>query len=252
MIGVLLRKEWIETMRSYRIIWLPLLFVLLGIMQPLTSYYLSDLLEQFGGLPDGAMFVIPTPTAEMVFAETLGQYSQIGTFILVLAFMGTLSRERMNGESVWLLIKPVSYTTYLLAKYMTAFTVTTVSFLAGIAVTLVYIIQLFGTLSMSALLFSIFTYWLWLMFVVSVTVTFSALMKSQIVAGGLALGIIFLLQIISSLFHQQVLWLPATLVDLAVQFEHEGSTMPIALTLITMGLLVYGAAQYMKRTDWLV
>ncbi|GAK03650.1 hypothetical protein JCM19037_1989 [Geomicrobium sp. JCM 19037] len=63
MIGVLLRKEWIETTRSYRIIWLPLLFVLLGIMQPLTSYYLSDLLEQFGGLPDGAMFVIPTPTA---------------------------------------------------------------------------------------------------------------------------------------------------------------------------------------------
>jgi len=43
---ILLKKEWLEMLRSYRIVWLPLLFILLGISDPLTNYYMEATMLQ--------------------------------------------------------------------------------------------------------------------------------------------------------------------------------------------------------------
>lgn len=120
MFNVLLRKEILETFRSYRWLWLPVFFIGLAIMQPVSSFYMEDILEQFGGLPENTLITIPTPSAEQVYGETLGQFTQIGTFILVLAFMGSISSERRNGEALLILSKPTNYYAYWFSKWLSA------------------------------------------------------------------------------------------------------------------------------------
>ncbi|MDQ0255837.1 hypothetical protein J2S74_003221 [Evansella vedderi] len=78
--------------------------VLLGVTQPITSYYLPDILKNFGGLPEGSLLEFPLPTGPQVLAETLGQFSQIGFLVLVLAFMGTVAGERNTGSSIMVLV----------------------------------------------------------------------------------------------------------------------------------------------------
>lgn len=38
-------KEMLETLRSYKLVWIPIVFIILGIMQPLVTYYMRDILE---------------------------------------------------------------------------------------------------------------------------------------------------------------------------------------------------------------
>lgn len=48
---VLYRREMLEMARSYKLIWIPVVFILLGIMQPLTTYYLPEILKASGDVP---------------------------------------------------------------------------------------------------------------------------------------------------------------------------------------------------------
>ncbi|KRG17044.1 hypothetical protein ACA29_01020 [Lederbergia galactosidilytica] len=68
---VLLRKEWLDAKRSYKLLWLPVVFMFLGILQPLTSFYLPEILKMAGGLPDGMAITLPELTASEVLASAL-------------------------------------------------------------------------------------------------------------------------------------------------------------------------------------
>jgi len=65
---VLYKKEWLEIIRSYKLIWVPLVFILLGAMQPVTTYFLPEILANAGNLPNGTVIKIPTPHASDVLA----------------------------------------------------------------------------------------------------------------------------------------------------------------------------------------
>src|SRR5690606_38665844 len=101
---VLFRKELVEGVRNYKWIWIPLVFVLLGIMQPVMTYFLPQLLETAGGLPEGAVIELPTPTGSQVMAETMSNFNTIGLLVLVLAFMGTIASERSSGVAGMVLV----------------------------------------------------------------------------------------------------------------------------------------------------
>src|SRR5690606_14270934 len=89
-------------------------------MQPITSYYLPEIIKAAGELPEGAVFDIPVPTPQEVIVQTLGQYSQIGILILVLAFMGIVAAEKNSGVSDIILVKPVSFAIYITAKWVSS------------------------------------------------------------------------------------------------------------------------------------
>lgn len=47
---VLVNKEFTQMIRDFKIIWLPLVFILLGITQPVMTYYLPTILEALGAV----------------------------------------------------------------------------------------------------------------------------------------------------------------------------------------------------------
>ena len=78
----LLSKEITELMRNGKLIWLPVVLMIIGISQPLTSYYMPQILDMAGNLPEGASITIPTPSGEEVLSGALSQYGTIGTLSL--------------------------------------------------------------------------------------------------------------------------------------------------------------------------
>ncbi|TMV19103.1 ABC transporter permease [Paenibacillus thermoaerophilus] len=68
-----------------------------------------------------------------MLAKALSQFGSIGLLVLALAGMGCVSGERRSGAAAMLLVKPVSRTAYLLAKWSALLALSLVSFAAGYA-----------------------------------------------------------------------------------------------------------------------
>jgi len=117
--STLLLKEWRENVRNYKIFWIPVVFILLGVTEPLSNYYLPQILDAAGGLPDGAVLELPEPQPEQLLTAVMGQFQTIGMLVLVLAYMGSIAGERRNGTATLLYVRPLSFMSYfLIAMYI--------------------------------------------------------------------------------------------------------------------------------------
>ncbi|WP_099361837.1 ABC transporter permease [Fredinandcohnia onubensis] len=209
--SVLFKKEWIEMTRNFKILWIPLVFILLGIMQPVTSYYLPEIIKAAGELPEGAVFDIPVPTPQEVLVQTFGQYSQIGVLVLVLAFMGIVAAEKNSGVSDIILVKPVSFANYITAKWVSITIMTLGSFLLGILASWYYTGVLIGDLEFGELMKGSLVYGTWLVFLMTVTLLLSSLFKSNIFVAFMSLLVAIGLSALTSLLSKWMTWSPARL-----------------------------------------
>ncbi|GEL08036.1 ABC transporter permease [Salisediminibacterium halotolerans] len=219
---VLFRKELKESLRNYKWLWIPVVFVLLGITQPLTSYYFADIIEQFGALPEGAIVDIPPPTSAEVLAGTLGQFNQIGLLVLVLAFMGTVAAEKNDGTLIMVLAKPVAHFNYLTAKWVHVLVLAVSSFLLGYAAAVYYTILLIGSISFSQVVISALVYCLWLCFVMTLAVCLSALLNSSGLAAFATLATALILSIASIYAPDLVKGSPGMLTVYSEQYLYAG------------------------------
>lgn len=197
--------------RNFKILWIPLVFILLGIMQPVTSYYLPEIIKAAGELPEGAVFDIPVPTPQEVLVQTFGQYSQIGILVLVLAFMGIVAAEKNSGVSDIILVKPVSFANYITAKWVSIAIMTLGSFLLGILASWYYTGVLIGDVEFGELMKGSLVYGTWLVFLVTVTLLLSSLFKSNIFVAFMSLLVAIGLSALTSLLSKWMTWSPARL-----------------------------------------
>src|SRR5690625_1772084 len=174
----LFKKEMLENWRNFKWIWVPLVITLLAIMDPITTYYMPIILDNVGGLPEGAVFEIPEPLPVDVIMMSLSQLSSLGVLIIILMSMGTIAGEIKNGVSELVLVKAVSYVNYITAKWTSLLFITWIALIIAMTTSWYYINLLFGEISLIALLETIFFYGLWLTFVITLTIFFSTLFKS--------------------------------------------------------------------------
>ena len=212
---VLLRKEMVESMKNGKWIWLPIVFVIIGITQPISSYYMPQIIEMAGNLPEGAKIELPTPTGEEVLAGTLGQYGTIGTLLFVLATMGVISNERQNGSLTLVMVRPVSATQYILSKWLGQLILTLSALFLSYGLTWYYTNLLFNQVSWSAFISSFLVYSLWIVFLVSVTIMLGTVLTNNGGIAGSSISFLAALSLITGLLTRFMEWSPATLRDQA-------------------------------------
>lgn len=195
---VLFQKEWRENTRNFKIVWIPLIFVFFGITEPVTNYYLPQILEAVGNIPEGAMFPFPEFTPAQILMSTMGQYQFIGMLVLVLGFMGTISRERKNGTGTLIYVRPISFLSYFLSKWKVVGIIALGSVWLGLLTSWYYTGLLFGKVDASDFFAFASTYSVWILFVVSVVLAASAWLPTG-GAAGLSLALVLVVQIVDSL-----------------------------------------------------
>ena len=89
----------------------------LGILQPLSSFCLPEILKMAGGLPDGMTITLPELTASEVLASALtDQFDQMGLIVIVMATMGIIASDKNNGMLAFVLTRNTTLVEYLLSK----------------------------------------------------------------------------------------------------------------------------------------
>lgn len=236
---LLYNKEMMEMWRNGKWLWVPIVFMLLGVMQPIVSFYMPQILEMAGNLPEGAVIQIPVPAPSEVMAEVLSQYGVLGLLILVLASMGLVSAERASGIAAMILVKPVSTLHYLSAKWAGIGTLTAVSLGLGMAASWYYTEVLIGSVGFNRIAISGLIFLLWLMFILSVNLLMSTWLKGGASIAFVTLLVAAVLSLASSLFGKWMDVSPARLSGFAREVLLTGETGDgFGLCLVTTVLLI--------------
>lgn len=231
-------KEVLEMWRNFKWIWVPITFILLGVSEPLTSYYLPQIIKSVGGLPEGAIFEMPTPTAGAVLASGLSQYSTIGVLVIVLGTMGIIAGERKNGVAAMILVKPVSYLSYVTSKWAGSLLLVWISLFIGYISTWYYTGQLFDWVPIGEFIQTFALYGLWLTVILTVTVFFSASLLSPGMAGFISLAIALVVSILSGALSHLLKWSPSQLTSYAGALLTAGELPDDTLPAIFISLLL--------------
>jgi ABC-2 type transport system permease protein len=250
---VLYNKENLEMWRNYKWLWVPLVFILMGMMNPVLTYYMPQLLEA-NGLTKEVILAIPVPMGADILVKTLSQYSTLGILILVLSFMGTVASERQSGSAIMVLVKPITHLSYVTAKWAGMLSLTIVSFALGYLATWYYTGLLIGDVPFTQVWQSFLVYSLWLLFVISVTLIYSCLLTST---GGIAFVSLLTmagLSLSTSIFASYMKWSPGHLAAdagalVTKGFSQTNMWLPISVTVIMILVMIYGAAFFSKRKE---
>ena len=249
--SILFQKEWRENVRNFKILWIPLVFVLFGISEPLTYYYLPQILNAVGNMPSDMAFQLPEYTPEQIIMSTIGQYQFIGMLIVAFGFAGIISRERKNGTATMLYVRPISYNNYVFSKLAIMGILIIGSACIGLLANVYYTYILYGAVDALAFVGFLGIYSVWLLFAISVVICSSAAFSTGI-ASALSILLLLVVQLVDSLLGTYWTISPWKLPTYAGQFlsgsiDKTPLIGSLTATLVITVLLVVGAAYLAKR-----
>lgn len=238
---VLLGKELNEASRTLRLPVVAGLFVVIGMISPLTARYLPEIMELAIG--DQLTVPIPTPTAMMALEQLQKNVGQIGALAAIALAMGSVSGELDRGTAALVLAQPASRGAFLSAKLVAIAAVLAVSMAFATAVAWLYTAVLFEPQSVGGWVVMAVLSWLGLVAWSAVTFLASTVSGSTTAAAGLgfvALIGLSLLAVIPALDRLLPTGLSAPAIAIASGATDGVDTAPLA-TAVAGTLVLIGA-----------
>jgi ABC-2 type transport system permease protein len=219
--NVLLRKELTEAWRTRRLPLVAILFVLVGLISPLTAKFLPDILK--AALGDQALG-IPLPPADAAAAvvQLEKNLGQLGALAAIALAMGAVSGELDRGTAALVLAQPVGRPAFLMAKLIAIGVVLGVATALAVAVAWVYTVILFEMQPVGGWVALFALNWLALLTWAGLTLWASSATGSTTAAAGLGFVALIALSIaaVIPLLEQ---WLPAGLTGPALTMATGGN-----------------------------
>ncbi|MFD2445676.1 ABC transporter permease [Bacillus sp. CGMCC 1.16607] len=252
--SVLFQKEILESWRNFKWIWMPITFILLGVMDPLTQHFLPQILNSVGDLPEGAVIELPTPSAPEVLTMSFAQFDLLGTLILVLASMGVIAGERKSGVAAMILVKPVSYFSFVTSKWLSTLFIMWVSYFVGSIAAWYYIGVLFEFVPFSDFIVAFFIYGSWLSLVISLSIFYNSILKLPGLVAFLTLATIIILKTLSSTLSKWLSWSPAQLMNysgqsLVISGLPENTVPSLILTFLLIIILLISSVIIFRKNE---
>lgn len=249
---VLFQKELLENWRNYKWLWVPVVIIIITIMDPVMNYFLPEIIESIGNLPDGAVIELPQPSTTEAVMMSIEQLNTLGILVFVLMSMGTIAKEREQGISELILTKPVCIANYVTAKWLSWNLLVWVALIISFVINWYYIQVLYGDLSVTLILQVIFFYGLWLTFIITLVIFFNTCFTNQGVIAFITILTILMMFGIGMIFFKNFMWSPHNMVDyihtLLVQKKAPADLMKTAfVTVVATGLLIMSAVLNLKR-----
>lgn len=208
----LLEKEMIEAWRTYRLGVIAGLFLVLGIIAPVTTRYLPDIIRAFA--PSGFEVQLPELGVADVLDQFLKNMVQFGALAAILVSMGIVAGEKERGTAAFVLEKPVTRIAFLSAKVVALGMIFGIAIGLAVAGAWVYTGLLFTSVPVLPWIKLGLLVWLSTMVYASITFMGSALMRSSLGAAGIGFAGLIVLSL-ASIVPTLTTWLPAGLVAVA-------------------------------------
>jgi len=197
---VLLAKELREQLRTNRLLAVAAVFVLFGIISPLTDRYMKQLFDAIGTESGGMSFVVPPPSLEGAATQILKNMSQFGIICALLLSMGSVAWEKDRGTAGMILTKPASRAAFLAAKLIAISITLGLATVLGCGFAYAYVTLLYpSTFALGGYVGMTLLLWWMLVGFAAITILGSSLTKSAIAAAGIGLVALLVLGILASL-----------------------------------------------------
>lgn len=203
-----MKKEWMESIRTYRAFLLPAVFFVFGMISPVSAKLMPDILS--GMNMEGVTITVPTPTAADAYGQLFKNLTQMGVVVLLLVFSTMLSAEIAKGTLIPMVTKGLSRSAVVLSKFTVSLLLWTVSLAVACGTAYGYTAYLFHTTAAEHLFFSVFCFWLFGVFLLALILFSGALVHGSF--GGLILpaGVLCALLLVN-LFPAAEKWNPVSL-----------------------------------------
>lgn len=176
----LIKKEWLETVRSGRLVILFILFLLFGIMNPAIAKLTPWMMEMLAdSLAETGLTVtevhVDALTSWMQFFKNI----PIGLIAFTLIYSGIFTAEYQSGTLLLVLTKGIARRKLVLAKTVMLFFMWSACYWLSFTVTYVYNAYFWNNSDVRNLPAAVFGWWLFGVWVLSLLVLYSAAFKGN-------------------------------------------------------------------------
>ena len=112
------KKELLESLRTYKLLIMFMVFIFFGMLAPLTAKLTPKLLESI--MTEGMQIIVGEPTAFDSWAQFFKTVSQMGFIVVTILFSGMMANEFNGGTFINILTKGLSRSTVILSKFTVA------------------------------------------------------------------------------------------------------------------------------------
>ena len=240
--AVMLRKELLEAWRSQRLLVVSVVFLILGIISPVSAKYLPELLQSIGAGQQGVQIIVAPPTVSDAIAQFLKNVAGTGVFVALLLPMGAIAREKEQGTAAFVLTKPVSRQAFLAAKALALAVVLTIGVALATVAAYFYTALLFKPVPVGDFLGCALLILLSLLVFAAFTFLGSALTQAPLAAVGIGAAVWVALSLLGILPNVGE-YTPAGLVTAAGQVALGKTPDQLALiVLVNLGLILVALA----------
>ncbi|MFZ5989051.1 MAG: ABC transporter permease [Bacillota bacterium] len=244
-----LMKEIKEILKTHKIFILPAVFLFFAFSSPLTAKYINEILKSIGGVD----ITLPEPTYLDSYAQFFKNFNSICMIVLILSFMGTVVDEKVKGSVILVLTKHVSRMQFVTSKFIAAVVFFTVSYALSALACIYYTYLLFPKFYNENLWLSIVLFWIYGVFVISITVFSSTISKSHMMAaifgfiGYIAAPLITYIPVIGRFTPGQ---LESLSMDILTGVKTVGDTVgPVIVTLLVIMLFLTGSVMVFRKQE---
>ena len=170
------KKEFVESLRTYRLIVLIGVLLFFGILSPLTALFLPEIIGSLD-MGDGVTLTLPEPSAMDSWTQFFSNVGQMGMLALIITFSGIMANEISRGTLVNLLTKGMKRHTVVISKFLYANAMWTVGYGLCLAVCYAYTEFYWPAADLSNAFLAFSSLWL-----------YGVLMISMLVFGGVLFG----------------------------------------------------------------
>ncbi|MDO9556865.1 MAG: ABC transporter permease [Coriobacteriia bacterium] len=192
-----LRKEFREIFKTWRIWVLPGIVLFFALSGPPLAKLTPELIKTLTTQQPGLIIQLPEPTYMDAYLEWISNLSQIVLFAAIIIFGGMISGEKKSGTATLVLTKPLSRTSFVLAKFISNLVLLVVTVALGTAVTWGVTLATFGDAPLQQLLVSTGLFLLLGILFLGVMTLFSSMVDSQAGAAGLGILVMVVLSLLA-------------------------------------------------------
>lgn len=209
-ISYFVRKELLESWRTWRLFILIIVFLILGIMNPLLAKFMPEIIKASFG--SSLAVEIPVPTSIDSWTQFYKNMPQIGLIVIALMFSGIVNLEITQGTLVNLLTKGLNRSAVILGKFISLVLQWTLVFGITFSVTALYTLYYFPDDKSPHPLLAAFLLWIFGLFLSSL-ILFSSTLTRKSSEGLLLVGGGILVLLLLHFFEKTKTWNPLSLIN---------------------------------------
>ena len=247
-----LKKEFLETRRTWRLWVLPgIMVIFLGLGTPALTAVTPALLRATEQSQPGVVIRLPNPTSRDSYVQFMGNLDQVALLAIIIAGAAVVASERRAGTIVLVLAKPLSRTGFIVAKAVSQLALLVAATALGTLVCILVTTIIFDGRHIVAFIASVA---LWLALAAMFTLLMlllSAAMKGQAPAAGVGIGVYVSLFVLTGFpvirDHSPAGILAAS--DALLRGRDVALAWPVATTLALAGGFLYAAVRVFARRE---